>query len=99
MKKLILNTLIVAFFLTGLCVIGVNTSLASRLSDYQIIAQVEDPNEPGPEMVLGSIQLAYLEEDPNEPEPEPAPEIVLYDLKLVYLDDDPNEPMPEPDPE
>ena len=97
MKKLILKTLIIAFFLTGLCVIGVNASFASRLSNNQLIAQDEDPNEPDPEMVLGSMQLTYLEEDPNEPEPEP--EIVPYDLKLVYLDDDPNEPMPEPDPE
>lgn len=89
MKKLIFNLLIIAFFLTGLCVIGVNTSMASRLSDNQLTALDDDPNEP--EIILGSIQMIYLEDDPNEPEPE----IVPNDLKLVYLDDDPNEPEPE----
>jgi hypothetical protein len=89
MKRLIFNMLIIAFFLIGLCAIGVNTSMASRLSDNQLIALDDDPNEP--EIILGSIPMTYLGDEPNEPRPE----IVPYDLELVYLGDDPNEPEPE----
>ncbi len=101
MKRLILNSLILASFLIALSAIGINTSWACWTTNSQFIALDDDPNEPQPEpqpeIVFGGIQLTYLEEDPNGPEPQP--EIALYDLKLIYLDDDPNEPQPEPQPE
>jgi hypothetical protein len=99
MKRLILNSLILAFFLVALSTIGVNTSLACLTVDGQFIAMADDPNEPQPEpqpeIILGSGKLIYLAEDPNEPAPEPQPEIGLYGLNLTYLAADPNEPQPE----
>ena len=36
----------------------------------------------------GLVNTAYLEGDPNEPEPEP---------EITFMGDDPNEPEPEPE--
>jgi hypothetical protein len=103
MKRLILNTLLLASFLIALLAISINTSSACRIGNGQLIALADDPNQPWPgpqpEITINSGQLTYLEQDPNDPWPGPQPETVPYDLKLTYLADDPNEPRPEPQPE
>lgn len=42
---------------------------------------------------LVNNQTAYLDDDPNEPEPE----ISVGCPGLIFLDEDPNEPQPEPE--
>ena len=44
---------------------------------------------------LVNNQTVYLDDDPNEPEPEP--EIVAGCRGFTFMEDDPNEPEPEPE--
>ncbi len=70
MKKQIFNVLVLVLFVAAILIIGTNTSWACKSAQTQSIFSEDDPNDPGPEVVLMSFQPVYSEEDPNDPGPE-----------------------------
>jgi len=80
MKKLILNIMLAAIFLTALSTVAVNANSAVFVGN-RIIYLDDDPNEPQPEAVLNCS-----DDDPNEPQPEAV---------FSCSDEDPNAPQPE----
>ena len=62
--------LLLVLFAAATLIIGINTSWAFESARAQSAFSEEDPNDPGPEVVLMSLQYVYSEEDPNDPGPE-----------------------------
>lgn len=67
MKRLILNVLVLLLFLTGLFMVTVSASWASRLAGDQANYLSDDPNEqPVPECQLTNNLFIYLSENANQ---------------------------------
>ena len=71
MKKKIINAIILILFAAVTFLFGINASWACIHSPTQNLFSETDPNDPGPEITLLSLQPIYSDEDPNEPEPVP----------------------------
>lgn len=72
MKKQIFNVLVLGLFVAAI-LIGINTTWACKSTLTQNIYADEEPNDPGPEIALMSLQPVYSNEDPNDPN-DPGPE-------------------------